>query len=145
MWGATGAHQHVLVFVLGVKQGAQNVLILLRRDVREFFATTRTDHEKDIQNACTEFMCPVDDLGQLLIIHGLRAEVYLELEAISLTRFDARDGTFPCPGNATEGVVFLRVKGINANTHSHDADFNEFFGQTIIDQHAIGAKHHHES
>src|ERR1043165_3357948 len=87
----TGSDKHTLVMILTVDQVAKHLFILSRRDVGEFFTAAGTDHEKDIEHLGTKLVRPIDHLRQFLVIHGLRTEVHLEWQAVSLAGFDARD------------------------------------------------------
>src|ERR1043165_676904 len=140
----TRSHKHTLVMILTVDQEANDYVILSRRDVGEFFTAAGTDHEKDIEHLGTKLVRPIDHLRQFLVIHGLRTEVHLEWQAVSLAGFDASECGFPGTGDATEAIVFLGIKRIDTNPHPHPADFTQLLRQPVIDQHAVGSEHYHE-
>ena len=49
------------------------------------------------------------------------------------------------PGNPTKCVVLLRIQRIDADADAHDADLDQFLGHAVVDQHAVGAEHDHET
>ena len=143
---AAGTDQHTLVVVLAIHQVTEHLFVLGRRDVREFFAATGAHHEEDIEDAGAEPMRPFHDGGQFLVIHRLRAEMHLELAARCVCRPRCRPRRAShAPGHAAEGIVLLGIERIDADADAHDADLDQLFGHPVIDQHAVGAEHHHES
>ena len=90
-------------------------------------------------------MRPIDHLRQFLIIHGLRTEVHLESQPVPLARLDACESGFPCARHATESIVFLGLERIDTDAHAHHADLDQLLCHPVIDQHAVGPKHHHEA
>ena len=144
MRGAPRAHQHIRVPVLGVHQEGQHFLVLFGGNIGQFLATSRAHHKEDVQHASAQSMGPFDHVRQFLVVHRLGAEMHLKLQAVPFAGFNARDRRFPGPGNAAKRVMFAGIEGVDADAHAHDADLDEFAGEAIIDQHAVGAEDDHE-
>ena len=68
----------------------------------------------------------------------------LKLKAVTLTGLDTCHCALPGPWQASKHIVFGGIDRINADAHTHDADIHQLPREPIVDQHAIGAKHHHE-
>ena len=141
----TGPDEHALVIILTVHEVAEHLFVLCRGDVGEFFAATGADHEENIEDLGAELVSPIDHIRQFLVIHGLRAEVHLEGQPVPLAGLDTGECGFPRTGYATEAIVFLRIERIDADAHTHHADLDQVFRHPVVDQHAVGAEHHHEA
>ena len=70
--------------------------------------------------------------------------MHLERQPVPLAGLDAGECGFPCAGHATEAIVFLGIERIDADTHAHHADLDQFLRHPVVDQHAVGPEHHHE-
>ncbi len=133
------------IIILTVHQVAEHLFILGRGDVGQFLAAAGADHEEDIEDLGAKLVRPIDHLRQFLVIHGLRAEVHLEGQSVPLASLNACECGFPCAGHATETIVFLGIERIDTDAHAHHADLDQVLRHPVVDQHAIGPEHHHET
>ena len=71
--------------------------------------------------------------------------MHLEGQPVPLASLDTGECGLPCAGHAAKTIMLLGIERIDADAHAHHADLDQLLRHPVIDQHAVGPEHHHET
>ena len=110
-----------------------------------FLAATNRNQEENLVIHRTDFLDPIHDVENLVLVPVHDGRVDLEREARRLAILDAHHREFEGVREPAEVVVALGVNTVDAYTHRHRAGLLEFKGKVVRDERTVGAEHRAKS
>ena len=111
----------------------------------DFLASTHRNEEENLVVHGTDFLDPVHDVEDFVLVPVHDSRMDLEREACRLAIFDTHQREFKGIRKAAEIVMACRINAINADTHCHGTRFLELERQIVRDKRSVRAKHRAES
>ena len=109
-----------------------------------FLAATHGNEEENLVVHRTDFLDPVHDVENFVLVPVHDGRMNLERKARRLAVLDAHHREFKSVREATEFVVAVVIDTVDADAHRHGARLLEFKGQIVRDERAVGAEHRTE-
>ena len=111
----------------------------------DFLATAHRDEEEDLVVHGTDFLDPVHDVEDFVLVPVHDSRMDLEREARRLAIFDTHQREFKGIRESAEIIMTLGIDAIDANAHRHGASFLELNREVVRDERAVRAKYRAES
>ena len=110
-----------------------------------FLAATHGDEEEDLVIHRADFLDPVHDVENFVLVPVHDGGVNLERESCRLAVFDTHHRKFEGVRKATEFIVTIVIDTVDADSHRHGTSLLEFKGQVVRNERAIRAEHRTKS
>ena len=106
-----------------------------------FLAATNRNQEENLVIHRADFLDPVHDVENFVLVPVHNRRVNLEREACSLAVLDAHHREFKGVRETAEIIMAVMVDAVDTNTHRHRTGLLEFKSQVMRDERSVGAEH----
>ncbi len=111
----------------------------------DFLAAADRNEEENLVVHRTDFLDPVHDVENLVLVPVHNRRVNLERETSRLAVFDAHHRHLEGIRKAAEVVMAVVVDTVDADAHRHGSRLLEFKGKVVRNERAVGAEHRAKS